>query len=846
MADIHKHLERGRRLAEKGKLRDAVGEYQAALEQSPGHAEAVQALADLHTQLGETGRAALYYGLQFDRLVEAGDAAKAGALYTRFLRSAGQPPERLLRYALLQQKLNRAAEAIEVYALAAEGFKEQSQGTDALLCLEKIAQLDPENPARHLNLAHLAELLGKKETAAHGYLRAGQISLAVGELDGALELFAAAHQLAPHERSVSLLYAHARLRKGDAAGAVALLEPFSPGEADATFLGVYGEALLRKGDLDRARAALEAYYRQKPDSFSKLFELAGAYVATGQDGKAVETLAVVQEWMFGLRRESDFVTQVEKLESAAPQSMELAQFAARMYESLNREAKYFDALVRLFDLYLKAERIPEACEALDRLVDIDPYDYRNHERIAQLEGKAGADYIRSVMSRAAKAATVLGRTESGLAAGDTAGNEMMSEEERARQVLEDLIVQVEIFLQYSLKAKAVERLERIAEMFPGEEEKNERLRAAYERASWWPKGAPLAEKSAGAKAEAAPVGGLNADTRPDLAAIAEITKLMYRQATPREVVAVAVREIATYLGAAHCLAAVGRPGEAGQISSEYRAKGAAAASKEAGAGLLRQLSVAVPDSLGGVELRATVVPALRELGLQTALGVQLTDNESQEAAGVLVVGETELRTWKPSESFFLQSIGDQLVLCVSHTRLRTLVRTLSVADERTGLLGRGAYLDCLLAEIKRAKSQRSTVSLAILQIDRGQELLRQHGEAQIDQYIQQVAKALESSVRQGDLAVKYTAWAIAFILPDTGLEAARAVAEKLRRAAAEVEPPWKKPAPTISAVVAPVADRPEDEHEDRVTEWINRAEEGLEDARSQGGDALLALAAPEA
>ena len=66
----------------------------------------------------------------------------------------------------------------------------------------------------------------------------------------------------------------------------------------------------------------------------------------------------------------------------------------------------------------------------------------------------------------------------------------VTEEARAQQALEDFIVQVEIFLQYSLQSKAVERLQRIAELFPGEEEQNERLRSLYERANWWPKGAP--------------------------------------------------------------------------------------------------------------------------------------------------------------------------------------------------------------------------------------------------------------------------------------------------------------------------------------------------------------------
>ncbi len=47
----------------------------------------------------------------------------------------------------------------------------------------------------------------------------------------------------------------------------------------------------------------------------------------------------------------------------------------------------------------------------------------------------------------------------------------MTEEGRRNQALEDLIVQTEIFLQYSLQAKALERLQKIASMFPGEEER---------------------------------------------------------------------------------------------------------------------------------------------------------------------------------------------------------------------------------------------------------------------------------------------------------------------------------------------------------------------------------------
>ena len=81
--DINKHLERARRSLEKNKLREAVVEYQAVLGESPANQETLQALADIHTRLNEPELAAQYYGAQFDRLLEVGDAAKASAIFGR-------------------------------------------------------------------------------------------------------------------------------------------------------------------------------------------------------------------------------------------------------------------------------------------------------------------------------------------------------------------------------------------------------------------------------------------------------------------------------------------------------------------------------------------------------------------------------------------------------------------------------------------------------------------------------------------------------------------------------------------------------------------------------------------
>jgi diguanylate cyclase (GGDEF)-like protein len=854
--DINKHLERARRSLEKNKLREAVVEYQAVLGESPANQETLQALADIHTRLNEPELAAQYYGAQFDRLLEVGDAAKASAIFGRFLRPYPQPPDRLMRYGGLLQRQNHASEAIEQFATAAELFLQQQRGIEALACYESMALLDPENAARHMILGELAEQLRHADLASRSYLRAGQLTQAGGGLDEALEYFSRAHQLLPNDRTGALLFAEAKLRKGDSEGSVALLEPFAPNEKDTAFLALFGESLLRAGRLDRAREAFEAYYKQNPERFEKLFELTGAYIRVGEDPKGAALLAQTKDWMRASRKEGELSAQMDRLAAAYPGSLPLAEAIARSYEEMNRETKYFDALVRLFDLYFAAGRLKEACETLDRLVDIDPYDYRNQERIGKLEGKVDPAFLQNVLSRAAKAATVSTRTDGFTGAGSEAGaaSGPVSEEGRAQQALEDLVVQVEIFLQYSLHTKAVERLERVAELFPGEEDKNERLRALYERANWWPKGAPRkATSGATSSSRPAPVEVVSAspvavpvaaETHRDLAAIAEINRLMYRQPTPRELLATTAVEIGKYLRVTRCLIAVGAAGEAPQLTAEYFAAGTIAAGTARIPSIITLVSKATPDALGGIELHAASAPGLRDLGLDSALAVELTDKETQAPAGALLVGDSGPRKWKTNESFFLQAVGDQLVMSVNHTRLRSLVRSLAVADEKTGLLSRGAYIDCLLVESNRSRTQGTPLSLVIVQIDRGGDLLRQHGDAAVEQYVEQLARALSSAVRQTDIAVKYTAWSLVFVLPNTSLENARALADKLRQVAGTVQPAWGEQGLTASAIVAEASSRPGDETEDRVTEWINRAEAGLDEARQQGGNVLLSLATP--
>ncbi len=842
--EISKRLERARKLLEKNKLESAIEEYQAARAIEPNNAEVLQALGDLYSRQNQTAQALRYYGLLFDRCFEAGETNRALILYQRFLKSAPQPPERVLRYATLLQKQERREEAIEEYSAAAESFQAQGNRAEAFRCWERLALLDPDNPERHLKLAEVGEALGQTEVAARAYFRAAQLVQASGELNRALEHFAQANRLLPKERSLCLFYAEALLRKGEAAQAVALLEPFASGELDAQFQLGFGEALLRTGELDRARPLLEAYYRARGGSFEKLFQLAEAYLAAGRAAPGLEVLENLKQELFSRKRQNEWIAEFDRIAERHPDSLPLVEFGAQVFNELNREGKYFDFLARLFDLRLREGNVAGACDALDRLVDIDAYDHGHQRRLAALEGQAEPELLGRIRSRLAQisrgGATGAVRAEPAEA---TSAMPHRGEAERSG-TLEDLIVQAEIFLQYGLGAKVIERLERIAQLFPGEEERNERLRHLYEAANWWPAGTQRASAAVPTASREARAASYSAETLRDLAKISEINQLIYRQGTPKAVLSAAVNEVGKYLRATRCLAAVGPPGQPPQVAAEFCAPGMEPSPPAQVVRLLARFEQTAPDALGGMALEATVAPVLREIGLETALAVQLTDKETHTPAGVVIVGHAAPRVWQPNETYFLQAIGDQMLLSVHHTRLRTLVRTLAVADERTGLLGRGSYYDCLLNEAGRARLQGTPLALVLLQMDQGKEIARRQGEAVLERCFEPVAQKLQAAVRQNDLTVKYTAWSLAFILPDTNLANARTLAEKLRTIGAGMRPLGEQKPVTFSAAVVEAVARPDFENEDVVTDVINRAEFALEEARARGGNTVVALSSP--
>src|SRR5260221_8401162 len=139
-----------------------------------------------------------------------------------------------------------------------------------------------------------------------------------------------------------------------------------------------------------------------------------------------------------------------------------------------------------------------------------------------------------------------------------------------------------------------------------------------------------------------------------------------------------------------------------------------------------------------------------------------------------------------------------MVLAVSNARLRTLMKTLAVTDEKSGLLKRSSYLDVLLSEVRRSVQQQTPLTVMLINFGRASLLTRDFGEAAIESMMQQMGLTLCAHVRQNDVAVRYDVTTIALLLSDTGEKNAFLVADKMRKVVSSTKIPGTDKTPPMT------------------------------------------------
>ncbi len=165
-----------------------------------------------------------------------------------------------------------------------------------------------------------------------------------------------------------------------------------------------------------------------------------------------------------------------------------------------------------------------------------------------------------------------------------------------------------------------------------------------------------------------------------------------------------------------------------------------------------------------------------------------------------------------------------------------VLEQLSITDGLTRLHNHRHFHDQFAREAKRANRSGHSLCLMLVDVDDFKRLNDQHGHAAGDRVLATAAQLMNEQVRESDYLARYGGEEFAMLLPQTTLEGAVALAEKIRAVLSEHTFVLQEDGAAIRVTVSiGVA-----EHLSTADETFNAADHALYEAKAAGKDCVVA------
>jgi len=188
------------------------------------------------------------------------------------------------------------------------------------------------------------------------------------------------------------------------------------------------------------------------------------------------------------------------------------------------------------------------------------------------------------------------------------------------------------------------------------------------------------------------------------------------------------------------------------------------------------------------------------LGLTQPNAQWLLSNRINGLVAVLLAWALSVMLWRNFTTLALQRSQLECAnaeLQAKHKELQRLTRL----DGLTGLYNRNTFVELTRQELARAQRQNATTTILLLDLDFFKRVNDTWGHPAGDAVLKNVAAVASSTVRATDLIGRLGGEEFIILLPNTSLEAARKLAEKLRAQLERSPTPWQDIAITTTVSI---------------------------------------------
>ncbi|MDP2976028.1 MAG: diguanylate cyclase, partial [Anaerolineales bacterium] len=182
-----------------------------------------------------------------------------------------------------------------------------------------------------------------------------------------------------------------------------------------------------------------------------------------------------------------------------------------------------------------------------------------------------------------------------------------------------------------------------------------------------------------------------------------------------------------------------------------------------------------------------VKPIVLEEGIKSFIVLPLPGRE--RVTGAMFVFWHREHIFSDDEVRLLMTFANQAALGIENARLFAEVQNLALTDPLTGLYNRRGFFELGRLEFARARRFGRPFASIMLDIDHFKRVNDTHGHPIGDLVLQALAIRFQGSVREVDLIGRYGGEEFTFLLPETAIDKASEIAERLRKTIAQTPIP---------------------------------------------------------
>jgi diguanylate cyclase (GGDEF)-like protein len=150
-----------------------------------------------------------------------------------------------------------------------------------------------------------------------------------------------------------------------------------------------------------------------------------------------------------------------------------------------------------------------------------------------------------------------------------------------------------------------------------------------------------------------------------------------------------------------------------------------------------------------------------------------------EPIGYLTMDSNLVGAYDDQDAGLVQAFADEVAIAIENANLFKQVQHLAITDPLTGMNNRRYFFEAARREFERARRYQSPLSLIMVDIDYFKGVNDTYGHQAGDRVLVAVTGRCREKLREVDICARYGGEEFVFLLPETDLEGARQVAERL-------------------------------------------------------------------